>query len=109
MPPGAPLPDHVGIEVVKGDLAAGAQGKGPFDVILVNGAFESQPDALIAQLAEGGRLVGVEARAGAQEAMLIEKSGDRDQPARAVRDARGDDRGVPSRAELRVLILLADG
>jgi protein-L-isoaspartate O-methyltransferase len=30
---------------------------------------------LIAQLAEGGRLVGVEARPGAQEAVLIEKSG----------------------------------
>ncbi len=69
------LADHVAIEVVKGDLAAGAPGKGPFDVILVNGAFESQPDALIAQLANGGRLVGIEARAGAQEAVLIEKSG----------------------------------
>ncbi len=61
------------IEVVVGDLAAGARDKGPFDVILVNGAFESQPDALIAQLAEGGRLVGVEALEGAQEAVLIEK------------------------------------
>ena len=63
-----------GIEVVEGDLAAGARGKGPFDVILVNGAFESRPDALIAQLAEGGRLVGVEAQAGLEEAVLIEKS-----------------------------------
>lgn len=69
------LAGHVGIEVVEGDLAAGARGKGPFDVILVNGAFESRPDALIAQLADGGRLVGIEARAGAQEAALIEKSG----------------------------------
>jgi protein-L-isoaspartate(D-aspartate) O-methyltransferase len=55
------LAGHAGIEVVEGDLASGAQGKGPFDVILVNGAFETRPDALIAQLAEGGRLVGVEA------------------------------------------------
>jgi protein-L-isoaspartate(D-aspartate) O-methyltransferase len=69
------LAGHAGIEVVEGDLALGAQGKGPFDVILVNGAFESRPDALIAQLAEGGRLVGVEARDGAQEGVLIEKSG----------------------------------
>jgi protein-L-isoaspartate(D-aspartate) O-methyltransferase len=68
------LKDRAGIEVVVGDLAAGAPDKGPFDVILVNGAYESPPDALIAQLAEGGRLVGVEAQSGAQEAVLIEKS-----------------------------------
>ncbi len=71
------LAGHAGIAVVEGDLAVGAQNKGPFDVILVNGAFESRPDALIAQLAEGGRLVGVEAlpdAQGAQEAVLIEKS-----------------------------------
>ena len=71
------LAGHAGIEVVEGDLAAGARARGPFDVILVNGAFESLPEALVAQLAEGGRLVGVEARAGAQdaqEAVLIERS-----------------------------------
>jgi protein-L-isoaspartate(D-aspartate) O-methyltransferase len=63
-----------GVEVIVGDLAAGAPDKGPFDVILVNGAYESRPDALIAQLAEGGRLVGVEARPGVEEAALIERS-----------------------------------
>jgi protein-L-isoaspartate(D-aspartate) O-methyltransferase len=62
------------IEVVEGDLAAGAAGRGPFDVILLNGAYESRPDALIAQLADGGRLIGVEARSGAHEAILVEKS-----------------------------------
>jgi protein-L-isoaspartate(D-aspartate) O-methyltransferase len=61
------------IEVVEGDLAAVA-GKGPFDVILVNGAFETLPDALTALLTEGGRLVGVEAANGVQEAALFEKS-----------------------------------
>ncbi|MGD1038193.1 MAG: protein-L-isoaspartate O-methyltransferase [Roseiarcus sp.] len=68
------LAGRAGIEVVVGDLAAGAPGKGPFDVILVNGAYESLPDALIGQLAEGGRFVGVEAQPDAQEAALIEKS-----------------------------------
>jgi len=71
------LAGHAAIEVVEGDLAAGARERGPFDVILVNGAFESLPEALVAQLAEGGRLVGVEAQAGArdaQEAVLIERS-----------------------------------
>ena len=62
------------IEVVEGDLAAGAAGRGPFDVILLNGAYESRPDALIAQLADGGRLVGVEAQSEAQEAILVERS-----------------------------------
>jgi len=68
------LAGRSGIEVVEGDLVVGARDKGPFDVILVNGAFESLPDALVAQLAEGGRLVGVEAQPGAQEAVLIERS-----------------------------------
>lgn len=68
------LAGHAGIELVAGDLATGAQAKGPFDVILINGAFEFLPEALIAQLAQGGRLVGVEAHPGAQEAVLIERS-----------------------------------
>jgi protein-L-isoaspartate(D-aspartate) O-methyltransferase len=68
------LAGHARIEVVEGDLVAGARERGPFDVILVNGAYESRPDALIAQLAEGGRLVGVEAQPGAEEAALVEKS-----------------------------------
>ncbi len=68
------LGGHAGVDIVEGDLAAGAPTRAPFDVILVNGAFESLPDALIAQLADNGRLVGVEAQTGAQEAVLIEKS-----------------------------------
>ena len=43
-----------GIEVVEGDLAAGAKGRGPFDVIVVEGAFEVAPEALLAELAENG-------------------------------------------------------
>lgn len=62
------------IEVVVGDLAAGAPSKGPYDVIIVNGAFEVLPDTLIAQLAEGGRLVGIENHGRAQEAVLIERA-----------------------------------
>jgi protein-L-isoaspartate(D-aspartate) O-methyltransferase len=70
------LADRAGIEVVVGDLAAAAPGRGPFDVILINGAFEILPEALIERLAVGGRLVGVDASAGAgaQEAVIIEKS-----------------------------------
>ncbi len=61
-------------EVILGDLAKGAPDRAPFDVIVVHGAFESPPEALFAELAEGGRLVGVEATAGVGEAALFERS-----------------------------------
>jgi len=67
------LNGRTGIEIVEGDLAAGAKGRGPFDVIVVEGAFEVPPDALLAELAENGRLVGVDRREGAPEATLIER------------------------------------
>ncbi len=51
--------------VVQGDLAEGHKGKAPYDVIFVNGAIEVRPTALLAQLAEGGRLVAV-VKSGAQ-------------------------------------------
>ncbi len=47
------------VEVMQGALIEGAKGRGPFDVIFVNGAIEQVPDTLTAQLAEGGRLVAV--------------------------------------------------
>ncbi|MGE3645219.1 MAG: protein-L-isoaspartate O-methyltransferase [Beijerinckiaceae bacterium] len=40
-----------------GDLAAGLPGEAPFDVIVMEGAFEQEPQALLGQLAEGGRLL----------------------------------------------------
>ncbi|WP_293699293.1 MULTISPECIES: protein-L-isoaspartate O-methyltransferase family protein [unclassified Sphingopyxis] len=45
------------IHWVAGPLSAGAPSAAPFDRILVEGAIETLPDALTAQLAEGGRLV----------------------------------------------------
>ena len=68
------LAGRAGVEVVEGELAAGAPGKGPFDVILVNGAFETTPRALLDQLASGGRLVGVDARTGSPRGAIIDKS-----------------------------------
>jgi protein-L-isoaspartate(D-aspartate) O-methyltransferase len=61
------------IEVVEGDLATWATGKGPFDVIVIEGAFETAPEALLAELAEDGRLVGIYADSRAQAATLIER------------------------------------
>ena len=45
------------IEVTQGSLIDGFKMGGPYDVILVNGSIETRPDALLGQLAEGGRLV----------------------------------------------------
>ena len=45
--------------VVQGALVDGFRAKAPYDVIFVNGAIGAAPDALLNQLAEGGRLVAV--------------------------------------------------
>ena len=45
-----------GIATVEGALAGGHTKGGPFDIILIDGAVEYIPDALVAQLADGGRL-----------------------------------------------------
>jgi protein-L-isoaspartate(D-aspartate) O-methyltransferase len=63
-----------GVELTAGDLDAGVAAKAPFGLILVNGAFETWPEKLIAQLAEGGRLVGIDASFPAPKAVLIEKA-----------------------------------
>jgi protein-L-isoaspartate(D-aspartate) O-methyltransferase len=44
------------VNVVEGDAAAGQSSDAPFDFILIDGAVEFVPDALTAQLAEGGTL-----------------------------------------------------
>ena len=45
------------IRWVQGPLAAGAPDAAPYDRIIIDGAIEILPDALAAQLAEGGRIV----------------------------------------------------
>jgi protein-L-isoaspartate(D-aspartate) O-methyltransferase len=45
------------VEVVSGPLLEGAPDKGPYDVILVEGAIESPPESLFQQLKVGGNLV----------------------------------------------------
>ena len=46
-------------QVVQGSLADGDKANGPYDVILIDGAVEDVPEALLGQLADGGRLVSV--------------------------------------------------
>ncbi len=45
--------------VVQGALADGAAKHGPYDAILVNGAIEAEPTALVEQLKQGGRIVAI--------------------------------------------------
>lgn len=47
---------ELGIDVVEGPLEAGWRKGAPYDQILIDGAVEVIPDALIEQLADGGRL-----------------------------------------------------
>ena len=42
--------------VIRGALAHGSAKAGPYDVIILQGAVESLPDTLLAQLKEGGRI-----------------------------------------------------
>lgn len=69
----------VNARAVRGDLAAGPEGGELYDVILINGAMTRRPDALIARLADGGRLLAIEAGAGgsrgASQFMLFARSG----------------------------------
>jgi protein-L-isoaspartate(D-aspartate) O-methyltransferase len=63
-----------GVTVVTGGLEQGWPEASPFDVILVEGAFEVQPKTLFAQLAEGGRLVGIEGAGRDARVMLYTKA-----------------------------------
>jgi protein-L-isoaspartate(D-aspartate) O-methyltransferase len=63
----------LGAKTASLDSDPAAINAGPFDVILVNGAFERSPDELLQTLANDGRLIGVEAISGAPKAVLIEK------------------------------------
>jgi len=47
---------ELGIDAVEGPLEAGWSASAPYDHILIDGAIETIPDAIVAQLADGGRL-----------------------------------------------------
>lgn len=45
------------LNLIEAPLAAGAPDHAPYDLIIIDGAIEAVPDAIVAQLAEGGRIV----------------------------------------------------
>lgn len=63
-----------GVEVVAGPLPEGWAKGAPYDVIFLNGGVARQPDALLAQLAPGGRLVGIVTDRGVGKAHIFVKS-----------------------------------
>lgn len=52
----AALADVPEVALVEGDLAAGAPGRDPCDVLIVDGAVEHLPEALVGQLRPGARV-----------------------------------------------------
>jgi len=64
------------VAVVTGPLAAGYAAEAPYDVIFVDGAVEDVPEALFAQLREGGRLVAVVGYNRAAPAVVYTKTAD---------------------------------
>ena len=63
------------VSVVVGALEAGSASRAPFDVIVMEGAVETVPDALFGQLGEGGRLVAVVGYGRAASAKVFTRSG----------------------------------
>jgi protein-L-isoaspartate(D-aspartate) O-methyltransferase len=51
--------DLANATIVEGPLAAGAGADGPYDVVVLEGSIATKPEALLDQLKDGGRLVGV--------------------------------------------------
>jgi protein-L-isoaspartate(D-aspartate) O-methyltransferase len=67
--------DIANVEVVEGDMTAGASTHAPFDVILVEGAVDAVPQALFDQLRDGGVLVAVVGRGRSGRATVYRRTG----------------------------------
>jgi protein-L-isoaspartate(D-aspartate) O-methyltransferase len=51
------LKAQTNVRVLHGPFITGAEGNAPYDVVIIDGAVEALPDAIINQLTEGGRIV----------------------------------------------------
>jgi protein-L-isoaspartate(D-aspartate) O-methyltransferase len=63
------------VSVVEGELVEGWQAEAPYDAILIDGAVEVVPDALVAQLKPGGILAAIVRLERVSRAMLYERVG----------------------------------
>jgi protein-L-isoaspartate(D-aspartate) O-methyltransferase len=64
------------VTLVEGPLAKGWKKGAPYDLILIDGAVESLPDAIVAQLADGGRIATGLIEDGVGRLCLGRKAGD---------------------------------
>lgn len=63
------------VKLVEGSLGKGVSAEQPFDVIVAEGRVEEVPQALIDQLADGGRLVAVVGEAVMSQACVFTRAG----------------------------------
>jgi protein-L-isoaspartate(D-aspartate) O-methyltransferase len=63
------------VEVESSPLTEGWPAHAPYDAIILNGAFEAAPKALLRQLKSGGRLAGILGRGPAGKAVLYRSIG----------------------------------
>jgi protein-L-isoaspartate(D-aspartate) O-methyltransferase len=66
---------ELGIEIVEGRLETGHKRGAPYDQILIDGAVDYVPDALVDQLADGGRLGAALIERGVSRLIVGRKSG----------------------------------
>lgn len=72
----AVLAGYGNVKLVAGPLAEGARKQGPYSLILIDGAVEEIPPALVKQLADGGRLVAALSDRGVSRLSIGRKVGD---------------------------------
>ena len=84
------------IAVVEGSAASVAVPGGPFDAIVVHGAAEVEPDGLIGQLKDGGRLVIVMGIGRSGRVMIFRRLG------KTVSQARAFDAAAPALGDLKL-------
>jgi protein-L-isoaspartate(D-aspartate) O-methyltransferase len=66
---------ELGIDAIEGSLAAGHAAGAPYDQILIDGSVEYIPDAIVGQLADGGRLGAAIADRGITRLVIGRKAG----------------------------------
>lgn len=64
------------VHMVQGTLVDGCRAESPYAAILMEGCIETEPSALCAQLADGGRLVCIKGSGPAAKAFLYRRDGD---------------------------------